>query len=58
MLTLATATGLRGDQASWIIQVAFLAPDLADRILCGDHPPGLTATRLVSLVPLPTDWAA
>jgi hypothetical protein len=49
---------MRGDQATRIVHLAFLAPDLADQILRGAHPANLTATRLLELVPLPTDWAA
>jgi site-specific DNA recombinase len=43
--------------AAGIVHLAFLAPDLTEWILHGDHPADLTATRLLELVPLPTDWA-
>lgn len=55
---IATAAGLRSDRAARIIHLAFLAPDVTERILRGDHPPELTATRLLDHTPLPTDWAA
>ena len=58
VLALATSSGLRGDQASRIIQLAFLAADLTEWILLGDHPPEPTATWRLGLVPLPTDWEA
>jgi hypothetical protein len=54
---IATAAGMRGDQATRIVHLAFLAPDLTEQILRGDHMAQLTATRLLGLVPLPTDWA-
>ena len=39
-----------------VIYCAFLAPDLVTRIAAGDAPATLTATRLLSAVPLPADW--
>jgi site-specific DNA recombinase len=55
---IATTAGMRGDQATRIVHLAFLAPDLTKQILCGAHPADLTGTRLLDLTPLPTDWAA
>jgi DNA invertase Pin-like site-specific DNA recombinase len=54
---IARAAGMRGDQATRIVHLAFLAPDLTEQILRGAHPADLTRTRLLELVPLPTDWA-
>ena len=56
--TIAAAAGMRGDQATRLVHLAFLAPDLTEQILRGTHPADLTATRLLERVPLPTDWAA
>ena len=56
--TIAAAAGMRGDQATRIVHLAFLAPDLTEQVLRGAHPPELTATRLLECVPLPTNWAA
>jgi site-specific DNA recombinase len=56
--TISAAASMRGDQATRIIHLAFLAPDLTEQILRGAHSPDLTATRLLDLIPLPTDWAA
>jgi hypothetical protein len=39
-----------------VIYLAFLAPDIVQRILRGDHPPELTMTRLVRMTPLPMSW--
>ena len=39
-----------------VVQLAFLAPDLGFAIAQGDHPPILTARRLIGSVPLPLDW--
>jgi site-specific DNA recombinase len=55
---IATAAGMRGDQATRIVHLAFLAPDLTEQILRGGHPAKLTGSKLLNLVPLPTDWAA
>ena len=37
---------------------AFLAPDLVSQIVEGRQVPALTASRLRSLLPLPSDWQA
>ena len=47
--------------SSWVarmIHLAFLAPDIAQAIVDGRQPPGLTAERLMRLVPLPMAWQA
>ena len=38
------------------IYLAFLAPDIVQRIIRGDHPPEWNATRLIRAVPLPLAW--
>jgi len=42
--------------ATRVIYVAYMAPELALRILKGDHPPELSARKLLSLMPLPEQW--
>ena len=42
---------------SRIIHLAFLAPDIVQRIAKGEHPSELTAKKLRRLLPLPEDWA-
>jgi len=39
-----------------MVYLAFLAPDIVQRIVRGDQPIGLDTKRLLSLVPLPLDW--
>ena len=39
-------------------KVTFLAPDLVQRIVRGDHPLDLTADRLMDMAPLPEGWEA
>ena len=38
-----------------VTHLALLAPDIVQSIVRGDHPPALTAERLIPLVPLPMD---
>ena len=38
------------------IYLAFLAPDIVQRIIRGDHPLEWNAARLIRAVPLPLDW--
>lgn len=40
------------------IGAAFLAPDLVTRIVEGRQPHWLTLSRLIDMLPLPSDWAA
>ena len=39
-----------------MVYLAFLAPDIVQRIVRGDHPMELTADRLIRMVPLPHGW--
>ena len=41
-----------------VVHLAFLAPDIVQRIVKGDHPIELNIDRLIRMVPLPTDWDA
>jgi DNA invertase Pin-like site-specific DNA recombinase len=47
----------RGD-ASRLVALAFLAPDIVEAILDGRQPAGLTAARLLRIPDLPVSWAA
>ena len=55
---LAHAEGVTGSFVSRLLNVAFLAPDIVQRIAAGDHPPQLSAERLMRMGALPIDWAA
>lgn len=41
---------------SRLLLMAMLAPDIIERISKGEHPPQLTAKKLISHLPLPADW--
>ena len=41
---------------SRLITLAFLAPDIVERIVTGDHSPTLTPERLRKACPLPVRW--
>jgi len=40
------------------LPLAFLAPDIVQGIVTGNHPPDLTAEILIKRIDLPLDWAA
>ena len=40
-----------------VMYLAFLAPDIVNKILDGKHPPSLTSDKLMHSLPLPTDWS-
>lgn len=42
---------------SRLLLMAMLAPDIVERISKGEHPPQLTAKKLISHLPLPADWS-
>jgi site-specific DNA recombinase len=39
-----------------LIHLALMAPDIVQRIARGEHPPELSAAKLMRLMPLPHDW--
>ncbi|MDP2693611.1 MAG: hypothetical protein Q8O58_01905 [Gallionella sp.] len=53
---IATEEKMTSSYVTRVIYVAYLAPDISLRVLKGDHPPDLTAKKLLSLVPLPDRW--
>jgi hypothetical protein len=53
---IATEEKVTSSYATRVIYVALMAPDLALRILSGDHPRALNASQLLSLMPLPEHW--
>lgn len=53
---IATEHKVTSSYATRVIYVALVAPDLALRLLSGDHPRELNATKLLSLMPLPEHW--
>ena len=55
---LALEERISGSYVTRVMYLAFLAPDLVQRIVPGDHPLDLTADRLMDMVPLPEAWEA
>ena len=55
---LALEEQISGSYVTRVMYLAFLAPDLVQRIVPGDHPLDLTADRLMDMVPLPEAWEA
>lgn len=53
---IATEEKVTSSYVTRVIYVALLAPDLALRILKGDHPSELNARKLLGMVPLPEGW--
>ena len=52
---IAQAEGVTNAYVIRVTHLAMLAPDIVQTITRGDHPPALTAERLIPLVPLPMD---
>jgi site-specific DNA recombinase len=53
---IAEQEGLSFQYVSQVMPLAFLAPNIVERILVGDHPPGLTADGLIWREALPNQW--
>ena len=53
---IAEQEGLSFQYVSQVMPLAFLAPGIVERILIGDHPPGLTADALIWREALPIRW--
>ena len=53
---LAKAASLDKSYVSRVITLAFLAPDILERIITGDHSQALTPERLRKACPLPLRW--
>ena len=53
---IAQEENVTGSYVTRVVYVAYLAPDIVERILRGDHPMELNAKRLMQLLPLPTHW--
>ena len=58
VLTIANEEGMDSRDVTRVIYLAFLAPDIVQRIVRGEHSPELNSKKLLSLAPLPLDWAA
>jgi site-specific DNA recombinase len=56
MAEIAQQDGLSFQYVSQVMPLAFLAPGIVERILVGDHPPGLTADGLIWREELALDW--
>src|SRR5450631_4114792 len=51
--------GVAKNYVSWLIRLAFLAPEIVEAIVQGNHPPDLTAQTLITRrVDLPLEWQA
>lgn len=53
----ARADGMSRSYVTRLLRLSFLAPDIVARLLSGEHPPEITATRLMADTRLPLDWA-
>ena len=53
----ATDEGMDNMYVSPVIHLAFMAPDIVQRLAKGDHPSDLSVKKLMHLLPLPENWA-
>jgi site-specific DNA recombinase len=56
VIAIAKEESISNDYISRVINLAFLAPDIVQRIHRGEQPPDLNAERLIRMVPLPLEW--
>jgi hypothetical protein len=54
---IAAAEQLTGAYVARVIRLAFLSPDLVERILDGRHPPEVTTDRLTLRMEMPLAWS-
>jgi site-specific DNA recombinase len=57
ILSLAKAHRQAGRDVTRTVYLAFLAPDIVERLARGEQPIGLDVRKLVALSPPPMDWA-
>ena len=57
ILSLAKLHRQAGRDVTRTIYLAFLAPDIVERLARGEQPIGLGVRRLLAMSPLPMDWA-
>jgi hypothetical protein len=56
VLSLAQEQKIASADVTRTVYLAFLVPDVVQRIARGGHPPVLGAQRLLAMAPLPLDW--
>jgi hypothetical protein len=57
MAQIGTREGVPKNYGSWLIRLAFLAPEIVEAIVQGNHPPDLTAPTLITRqIDLPLQW--
>ena len=56
VLAIAQEYGLASADVTKVIYLAFLAPDIVQCIVRGEHPIGLGTKKLLAIAPLPLDW--
>jgi hypothetical protein len=54
----ARRAGMSDSHITRHLRLAFVAPDIVKAILSGQHPPTLTAAKLIKDTRLPLDWMA
>jgi site-specific DNA recombinase len=55
--SIAEAHGVERSDVTQAVYLAFLAPDIVERLVRGDHPEWLGVRRLLAMAPLPMEWA-
>jgi site-specific DNA recombinase len=56
VLAIANEQGMEGRDVTRILYLAFLAPDIVQRIVRGEQPMGLSTKRLLAQAPFPLLW--
>ena len=56
VLLIAQEQGLASSEVTRVVYLAFLAPDIVERIVRGEHPIELNIKRLLAAAPLPMQW--
>ena len=56
VLAIAQEQGLASRDVTEVIYLAFLAPDIVQKIVHGEQPIGLGTKKLLAMTPLPLDW--
>ena len=57
VLSIAREQGLASSEVTRTVYLAFLAPDIVERIVRGEHPIELNIKRLLAAAPLPMEWS-